>query len=255
MMPTDAGKRDIMRDCALALTAVMLLAGQGCSAGPDVVTLQPVDPAAATAEAPEAASTTWGGLASAVPVDESERTKYHSASEARKCPSLALTTVMGNETKLRPGQSGFAEPGTVTLVVFWGMEFAEGRAAARHVSDLVRKYRELGVRGLGVVERTRQAPASESFAAQYGLAFPIYYDMLEALKAMRKAAGAEDELGKLVAVFIVDRKMRVRFYRGEFPFSDVTGGILQPGERELKESAAEGRAIENYLGAILNEPY
>ena len=243
-----------MRVCALALTVVMLLAGQGCSGGPEVVPLRPFEPVAAPAEAPDPSNATWQALASAVPVEESERTKYYSASEARKCPSLELTTVLGNVTNLRPGQSGFAEPGTVTLVVFWAMEFIEGQAAARHVSDLVKQYRELGVRGLGVVERTRLAPASQPFADRYQLAFPVYYDTLGALKAMRKAAGAEDDLGKLAAVFIVDRNMRVRFYRGEFPFS-VTGGVLQPGERPLKESAAEGRAIENYLGVILNEPY
>jgi len=68
----------------------------------------------------------------------------------------------------------------------------------------------------------------------------------------------------------VDRERRVRFYRGEFPFSMTVGGRdaltsgvvrgsqrngLDTGEVELKESTPEGRRIEDYLTTILKESY
>jgi hypothetical protein len=258
-----------MKRFALILTAV-LLALPGClgsSKGTVPIRPPPPSPTPGPGAGPQDA---WSIVGSALTVDESTHTKYVGPTEARECPKLKVSTAMEQEVELRPGQSGFAEPGSVTLVVFWQMELTEGRAAAQHVQDLVRKYGGYGARAVGVVERTAGAVDAVTFLTRQGIGYPVYYDTLGALKAMRKAARADDRLGKLVAIFIIDRKQRVRFYRGEFPYSESVGGaasayggivrpnpdsdVIPTGQVRLTESAPEGHRIEDYLRMILNEP-
>ncbi|NLW50882.1 MAG: hypothetical protein GXY85_08600 [Candidatus Brocadiaceae bacterium] len=256
-----------MKRHAWILTAA-LLALSGCLFRPDTVPLKPADltPVAGPRDAG-----IWGAVDAALPVEESPRTRYLNASDARRCPKLNLLTETGGDIKLRPGERGFAERGTVTLVVFCQLEVGEGRAAAQHVSDLVSKYGRYGVRAVGIVPRTpRSLELARVFPDRMGLQFPIYFDVLKGLKAMRKAVGADDELSKLVAIFIVDREQRVRFYRGEFPFVEQVGGrrgtqpvrrlgqhdeVLPSGAVTLVESTPEGRRVEDYLRIILSESY
>ena len=59
-------------------------------------------------------------------------------------------------------------------------------------------------------------------------------------------------------MFIIDRELRLRFYRGQFSFAagmaaDGSGTGYQPGMEEIGESAPRGKAIEDYLVKILKE--
>lgn len=255
-----------MKWCAFVLSA-LFLALTGCLGGPETVPMRPAPPPLQVQPGADPADP-WNVLSAALTLDTSEHTRFTSAAEARKCPALRVQTALEGRVDLRPGQPGFAEPGAVTLVVFWQMELTEGRAAAQHINDLARRYRQYGVRAVGIVERTRGADDAISFLTRQGIGYPVYYDTLGALKAMRKAARADDPLGRLVAIFIIDRKGLVRFYRGEFPYTEKIGSTSRAGDVirgggeaiptgriELEESTPAGQRIEDYLTTILREPY
>ena len=236
--------------------AVVVLLLAGCKGGgPEVVK---IDPTTATFVQPGPAAPgqgEWEALSAPIPFEENEHSRYLSPSDARKCPTLKVFGKDDETMKLVPGQPGFAPAGQVTLILSWAMEFRQGRAAARHVSDLVKKYRQFGVGAVGIVQRTPGVAESATFQAQQGLSFRVYQDSLGALKALRKAVGAQDKLNPAVSIFIVDRRMRLRFYRAEFRFSATSKasgrGGLSP--ELIEESAPPGRAVEDYLQAILRE--
>jgi peroxiredoxin len=190
----------------------------------------------------------WRGLSEAAPVEESANTRYYAASDAPRCPEIDVMTVTDQEVELEPGTRRFARPGCVTLVVFWNTDTRQGQALARYTSELVWKYRRWQVRGVGIVEKTPGAGRAPAFADQHGLRFPLYYDDLSALEEMSDTADAPQETA-VPSIFIVDRKGRLRFYRGGFRFA-----ATRVERREvIQESAPAGRAIEDYLKRILSE--
>jgi hypothetical protein len=239
-----------MRALTFLLILSVLAGAVGCKTAeqPKVVKLVPQAASSQTTPA-GAPQDDLEAFFSGASVAESSNTKFFSAAEAPNCPEISVTTVQGKEISLGPGKRGFAEPGCVTLIVFWDEERAHGPVAARHVSDLVHKYAKWRVRGVGIVEKTAHADRSLTYAS--GLAFDLYYDDLSALKEMSSEAGAEVTTA-VPSIFIVDRKMRLRFYRAGFRFN--MGGIRKdPRTQTVMESAPAKQTIEDYLKTILNE--
>ncbi|MHC4481048.1 MAG: thioredoxin domain-containing protein, partial [Planctomycetota bacterium] len=206
-----------MKRLFVLLAALAAVQACGSPGEGEPIRLRPPLPPEAPAVGPAAAPDAWDALAAAAPVEEAEGTVFVSAEEAKKCPTVRLTTSMGREVKVGPGSRGFVESGQVTLIVFWNADLSSGRYAARHVSDLAKRYRSWRVRAVGVVERTRGAGASRSFASEQGLALALYFDDLSALERMADRIGAEQETA-VPSIFIVDRQMRLRFFRPGFRF-------------------------------------
>ncbi|MHC4789252.1 MAG: hypothetical protein ACYS8K_08650, partial [Planctomycetota bacterium] len=69
---------------------------------------------------------------------------------------------------------------------------------------------------------------------------------------MADRIGAEQETA-VPSIFIVDRQMRLRFFRPGFRF--MTGALdpRRPGGEVVQESAPRGRTVEAYLRRILSE--
>ncbi len=182
------------------------------------------------------------------------RTIFVSAEEARQCPTIRLaTSLQAKAIDVKPGAPGYAEDGTITIVVFWSLDVVQSAVAVRHVSDLIRKYGRLGVRGLGVIEKTKNAAAAAWFAEQKGLSLRIAYDDATALKKLRRHIGAKVPTA-LPSIFIIDRQGRLRFFRSTFPswIQQIEGddGTL---EEEVWDSMPEPERVEDYLNLILAE--
>ncbi len=197
--------------------------------------------------APGVAQAVWDDLLDAVPIEGASETKYFSPPNAERCPTIKVVTAAEKEVELEPGQLG-----RVTLVVFWSVDSTSGKAAMRHVSDLVRKHREWGVQAIGIVEKTRSASAAESFGTQQGITCVFYYDDLSALEDMSDEVGAEEDTA-VPSIFIVDRQMRLRFYRAGFPYILKLTATTRRGQEVIEESTPTGERIEDYLGRILEE--
>ena len=235
----------------LMLYAMLAALGAAVScAGKQESTPRPValQPGPAQPAAPEAPRDAWEALSRVAPLEEPKGTKYFAASDAPPCPRIDVLTAQDKKVTLSPGTPGFVTPGDVTLVVFWSMDSASARMAARHVSDLVRKYAAYRVRAVGIVARTAGAGASHTYADRFGLAFPLYFDDLSALEEMSEQAGAKVTTA-IPSVFIVDRKTRLRFHRVGFGFVLVG----QAGTQTVSETAPENQHIEDYLKTILGE--
>lgn len=211
----------------------------GCAAG---------DGGHAAPERPAGPADPWEQLARATPLERARNTTFFAAEGAPRCPAIEVTAD-GREVELSPGEGGFAQTGTVTLVVFWTADRGAGQAAIVHARELVRKYRRWRVGGVSIVPRGPTAAASQQFAEQLGLGFPFYLDDLSALKRLSKAADAQLRTA-VPSVFIIDRRQRLRFYRGGFHYALTLGD--ETGQTVL-ESAPPGDAIEDYLKAILAE--
>lgn len=194
-----------------------------------------------------AAQSLWEELSKAVPIEGASETKYFSPPNAERCPTIKVTTAADKEVKLEPG-----EPGRVTLVVFWSVDSASGKAAMRHISDLAHKYRIWGVQAIGIVEKTRSASDAESFGTQQGITCVFYYDDLSALEDMSDEVGAEEDTA-VPSIFIVDRQMRLRFYRAGFRYMLGAVATTRPGGETILESTPAGEGIEDYLRKILDE--
>lgn len=242
-----------MRTLAFILILSAIAGTVGCRTReqPRRIKLLPPPASSQATPAPTATPDDLEAIFSRSSVIESSDTKFFSASEAPTCPKIKVTTDQGKEIILGPGKRGFAEPGYVTLVVFWQVEHPHSLAAARHVSELVRKYAQWKVRGLGIVEKTPQAQLSQTYAMEARLAFGLYYDDLSALKEMSSEADAKVTTA-VPSIFIVDRKMKLRFYRAGFRFN--MGGITgAPIPATIIESAPPKQTIEDYLRTILRE--
>ncbi|MHC5034652.1 MAG: redoxin domain-containing protein [Planctomycetota bacterium] len=236
----------------VCLSLLMVLIVVGCrSSELETVHVRPMPPELPPAEpaASDAILRTLG------PTSLASDTKFFAQAEAVPCPGLNVSSFSGAEVKLEPGARGFAESGNVTLIVFWSMDDPAAKAAARHVSDLTRKYAQWRVRGVGIIEKTAAAAAGHSFAMHQGITFPLYYDDLSAVQKMSKLVGAESRAA-IPAMFIVDRQLRVRFYRPGFQFVSTIAGpdARLPGAETVEESAPQGETIEDNLRRILSEP-
>ncbi len=192
----------------------------------------------------------WQTIAEATPMEKAANTSSFEPGEAPACPTVEVVSADGAEVELEPGRAGFAERGTVSLVVFWSVQTVPGQTALVHVRDLVSKYRQWRVRGVAIAPGGPADSANADFARQLGLPFPCYFDTdLSALKRLSKAADAEVRTA-VPSVFIVDRKQRIRFYRGGFRYALAVG---DEGGNVVLETAAPGDAIEDYLKVILAE--
>jgi peroxiredoxin len=194
----------------------------------------------------------WEALTQAAPLEQAGATAFLTADQAPSCPAVELTRMDGQKASLRPGMPGYAEQGNVTMIVFWPANLAAGRAAARHVGDLVSRYNLWRVRAVGIVEKPQSLRAVEEFANLHNLRFPIYLDDMSALKAMASEAGAADKTA-LPYIFIVDRQMRLRFYRAGFSFSAGYFDRRDPGTETIFENAPKGQTVKDYLERILDE--
>jgi hypothetical protein len=188
------------------------------------------------------------------PTDPELRPKFIPARDARPAPVLEVTNLGGEQREVQPGDED-----SVTLVVFWSMGLQADHMAARHVSDLARKYRALGVRAVGFVEKTYYKgkplyPAAPRFMRAQGITHPVYYDDFSALDQMGDAAGVS--VGKVVpCFFLVDRKQRVRMFKRGFNFYAATAWTDESKRLEelVYETAADGEHIEDYLKRLLAE--
>ncbi|MCD6415664.1 MAG: hypothetical protein J7M08_03075 [Planctomycetes bacterium] len=184
------------------------------------------------------------------PLEEPAGTRFFSAQGAPECPEIPLEHQKGAAAAVQP-----AHTGCVTLVLFWAADNGNALFALQHVSDLTQKYVRWGVRGFTVVEKTAAVGQAAKICDSYGFQLPLRYDNLsmKALKKMARCVDAEDPTA-IPAIFIVDAQGRIRFYRPGFRY---TFNIIQqkdhPGRTGLKESAPEGKSIEDYLKRILEE--
>lgn len=197
--------------------------------------------------APAEAEALWQGLTEGVPLEEPVRTKFFSQGKGPSCPKVKVATARGEKVAIQPGRLGH-----VTLVVFWRVDSSGGRTAVRYVNDLAHKYRELSVRGIGIAEKTQPPVVAAAFAARHGITLPFYYDDLSALEEMSEEVDAEEETA-VPSVFIIDREMRIRFYRAGFRYAVGARGRRMAGEEMVYESAPAGKSIEDYLRLILGE--
>jgi hypothetical protein len=194
----------------------------------------------------------------ASPVPVPEGTRFFNAGSSKECPQIKVTTFQGETVELQPGTAGY-----VTLVVFWSMEWPAAKAVARHVSDLQRKYAEFGVRAVGLTFNTPSVNLADQFAGAQGIRYPFYLDDV-GMSGLRRLAGkvGADEKKAMPAVFIVDRRLRLRFYRPGFAFTISEKGPREgetapksedPRRKDVLESVPEGQMIEDYLKIILGE--
>ncbi len=184
-----------------------------------------------------------------VPVRKMPGTEYYTAEDAPECPTVEVTNEWGERDELKP-----ATPGYVTIVAFWAMDWPNARAVARYASELERRYKGFRVRAIGILMKTANVGVAVDFAEGQGMTYPQYVDdvKMSALRKLADAAGAEDK-NAMPAVFIMDRRQRIRFYRPGFGF--VIGGAtrVDPSRKVVLETAPPGDQIEDYLKRILQE--
>jgi len=228
---------------ALVMTAFLV----GCRGGarPPIFDAAPSQPMAQ-----EEAEDPWYALQPEF--DEADRPKFITERKARKCPRLTVS-LLGQTGEIDPGLKG-----SITIVVFWSMDYTFTRAAVRHVRDLAHKYAGAGVRAIGIVENTKTAGAARGFLRSQGMSHSSYgyLDDFTALRKMGKAA-RESGVEQVPCFFIVDRNRRVRFFKRGFAFvssavSEEWQDRLVPGE-EIIENAPPGEHIEDYLVKLLSE--
>lgn len=248
-----------MKRMTVALLCVLAAWTAGCrnTEEPSQITIEAKDPAEFIVE-PATEPDEWDELTGAATLPEPESTVFVPAREARECPPIDVYRSDNSSFTIEPGRPGYIERGYVTILVFWKMERRAGRAVARHVSDLVREFRPLRVRAIGIVEEGVSVRAVNTFADNQGLAFPIFYDLYEALPELRDDIGATDRDRPASAVFIIDRQLRLRFYRSGLTFAAgmwVEEAIprYRPGMEHVGETAPPGRSVRDYLVSILRE--
>ncbi len=176
---------------------------------------------------------------------------FVAADDAEQCPMIHVTTPDGKEQDMQPGRAGY-----VTIVVVWSMDTVPGRTALLVVNDLVQRYARFSVRGVGIVEPTEHAAEAVQAAASQKIRMALYFDDLKqkALRALAGAAGASNRTG-FPAIFIIDRRLRLRFYRLGFRFSRAS--VMDNGRRvdQWNEDVPKDETIEHYLAQILAERY
>ena len=219
----------------------------GCATEPELITLRPPPE---PAPQHEEKSSLWDQLEVAPEEDPRRKPQLISQTRARKSPQLKVSTFDGEKRKIEPAEEGY-----VTLMVFWSVDLEVTRAAARHVSDLAQKYSAMGVRAVGILENPTTAKYAPSFLRAQGIRYPVYCDDFSALRAMGRAA-RQGRVKEVPCFFIIDRKRRVRFFKRGFAFtvSATLADVQRTVEKEkVRENAAEGERIEDYLKQLLQE--
>jgi hypothetical protein len=213
--------------------------------------------------------------------------------DAKKAPSLIASTVDGVEMNLSaalPGQVTLVLFWAMDLplpqerladvsMFINGSEEAGDRleaymrrtsrnmpstAMARHVRDLIRKHGHLEVRAIGIVEKTygrdrrgRKRPADNYrlaplYASARQLRYAMHYDNFTALETMAKAAGSGSK-GDLPALFILDRRGRVRVAKLGFAYAVHRSTVISGELERVVDNAPPGQRIEDYLIRLLEE--
>jgi hypothetical protein len=250
-----------MRSGYLLVAALLSAALFGCVQRPDVEEIYTIEPPdQSTVEAPPVA--TDADITPVAPdelweyLDENpkvgEGTKFYSTVDSVRCPEVEVSTLQGKEIVLRAGDRGYVAMGEVTILVFWSMNELTAGAAFIHAADLASRYGELGVRAIGFVEKAPGYQGAGQFADTRGIRMPLYYDDLEALEELADAAGSDAER-EFPAIFIVDRHLRLRFYRRKFDLGWTTKVENGRCMVEVSDTAPEGQKVDDYLRRILQE--
>ncbi len=187
-------------------------------------------------------------LDQAMPMQEPGALTYFAAGVAPECPTLRVHDRDGRRLDLTPGQLDY-----VTIVVFC-MSDPNSLAALQHVNELVHTYRRFGVRAIAIVGRTRGAERAPEFLESAGVRMPVYWDDTR-WSALRRMAGRADSSTPTAvpAIFLVDRRGRMRFYRPGFRYTIQVPDLDRHQEGQLVESAPRGRRVVDYLERILRE--
>ena len=243
-----------MKLIGLATLLLAMLAAPGCpGASTTVIPTRDLPQAAETPTAQEAPKIAAPPDSLDVLGGQSElpENQFVAADKAGDCPMVDVTTPQGKKEKLQLGKAGY-----LSLVVVWTMDSFSGPAAFRHVGDLARKYAGVGVRAVGIVEMTPSAAGAGQFADQQGIAVPIYFDDKgqSALRELTGTIGAK-EARAVPSIFIVDRRLKLRFCRPGFRFAKVTK-VLPGTDRkvfEIIESVPADQTIDHFLNEVLKE--
>jgi hypothetical protein len=240
-----------MKRTSYAMVLAVLLA-TGCFGGGDSATVPLRDmPAAPAPQAPAQERANAGEFASLAAMRKPMENEFVQADKADQCPMVNLTTLQGQATELQPGRAGY-----VTIVVVWSMDTRQGKAALMVVSDLARQYGNLGVNALGIVEMTDMARSASEFAGQMQVRMPLFYDNLKqsALRELAGAAGASDRTA-FPAIFLIDRHLRLRFYRPGFRFAMIAKMEGDKKVNQWMEDMPQDETVEHYVKQILNEQW
>jgi hypothetical protein len=191
----------------------------------------------------------WDDLTPESVGEPETRPRFIPAEDARRVPELQLQTFRGEKHKIRPGH-----PDRVTVVVFWSMDSVANRAAVIHLDGLVDRYYRMGVRGINVVEKppTGSHRAAPRFLNGQGIGMKTYYDDFSGLRRMAKAARTSVKW-EVPCIFLVDRRMRVRFFKKGFSFSGTAAMGPRGRRSRIMQNASRGRRIEDYLRRLLEE--
>lgn len=240
-----------MRRMKLMAVLGLLLAG-GCGGGgaPATVPLQDLPPVPA-AQAPTETQQGQGGIEALGDLRKPLQDEFLPADKADQCPMVSVTTPDGRSEELQPGRAGF-----VTIVVVWSMDTRQGKAAVLHVNELANKYAHLGVRAVSVVEPTEMAASAVDFAGAMQLRMPLYFDDLKQ-HALRKLAGgaSASDRSAFPAIFVIDRRLRLRFYRPGFRYS--MWSVMDNGRKidHWAEDLPQDQTIEYDVTQILAEKW
>jgi len=215
----------------------------GCRAEPEVISLAPPEVGSAR-EQPQPGAPELGSVE---PIQDPERKpRFIAADEARPSPKLMLQTFEGKKVEIQPGRVG-----RVMLVVFWSMDIAATKAAARYARDLGRLYGPTGLDVVGVVEKTKAFALAPAFLRAYQIEYPMYYDDYTALRKM--AGAARVSVGnETPCFFLIDRALCVRLFKRGFSFTSAVS-VEPPGaEAAVIENAAPGESLEDYVRQLLS---
>lgn len=233
----------------VALTAAgLLILVLGCAGQPDSVPTGELPPPPETTSAPDSPQQEPADFFENLAGPQApEGTVFYAADDAPECPQIQVQTPEGREEEIQPGKAGF-----VTLLVFWDITTPRGQWAAKYAGDLAREYSRLRVRAVGVVAKTAGQTKAPAFARQVGIFMRLYFGdaSQSALRTVADEAGAENERA-MPATFIIDRQLRLRFYRPGF--RGRKSGVQEEGRSRvlIEEDVPEGQSIEEYLRKVL----
>ena len=242
-----------MRTFLTMISAALIFCLVGCSSpGPTHVPTGEAPPLEEPAEAPAAPEQQQEDMFQRL--EQAARTvapTFLGPEEAPQCPKVEVRRPGGGEAEVQPGKLGF-----ITLIPVWSVDTPRGQALVQHASDLVRRYARLRVRSFGIVAKTANQELAPVFMGQQRIGMETYYDDadMSALRTLADAVGAEQE-SALPALFIVDRQLRLRFYRPGFQF--VKRGMRREGRPivRIEEDAPEDEKIASHLIRLLREDY
>lgn len=175
--------------------------------------------------------------------------------QVRRCRSLRGAPLDGDWRTIVP-----ARPREITIVIFAGMHDASNKFALRKVNELVRKYRNntFPVAALGIIVPTIGVQNALAFRDYHKITYDFYEDShkLEGLREMAKAAGVDTPaVGELPAVFIVNARQKVRYFRSGFK-ATALAAVKEEGVRpdaKIIENVPEDATLESGLRVVMHD--